>query len=119
MEQLQAMGFEAYKCEWALAECGQNVEAAVEFVVANSHQSEEWWRQEAASLGEVPAKAAPKAAKDQAKAERHDALRAAEAHASAKHQAEEQAEREQDEFLAALTDDLKDFTNTLISKWNR
>ncbi len=47
MEQLQAMGFEAYKCERALAECGQNVEAAVEFVFANSHQPEEWWRQEA------------------------------------------------------------------------
>ena len=48
MEQLQAMGFEAYKCERALAECGQNVEAAVEFVFANSHQPEEWWRQEVA-----------------------------------------------------------------------
>ena len=36
MEQLQAMGFEAYKCERALAECGQNVEAAVDFVFANS-----------------------------------------------------------------------------------
>lgn len=45
MDQLQAMGFEAYKCERALAECGHHVETAVEFLFANQGETEAWWRQ--------------------------------------------------------------------------
>lgn len=45
MDQLQAMGFEAYKCERALAECGHQVEAAVDFLFANQGETEVWWRQ--------------------------------------------------------------------------
>jgi hypothetical protein len=55
MEQMQTLGFKDFICERALAECGQNVEAAVEFVFANNHQPDEWWRQGA----EAPAVAPP------------------------------------------------------------
>ena len=44
MEQLGAMGFDEYKCERALAESGQDVEAAVEFLFSNAEQPESWWR---------------------------------------------------------------------------
>ena len=49
MEQLGAMGFEEYKCERALAESGQDVEAAVEFLFSNAEQPESWWRGAAAT----------------------------------------------------------------------
>jgi hypothetical protein len=44
MEQLGAMGFDEYKCERALAESDQDVEAAVEFLFSNAEQPESWWR---------------------------------------------------------------------------
>ena len=44
MEQLLAMGFEPWKCERALEAARQDVQAAIDFVLANTDQPEEWWR---------------------------------------------------------------------------
>eukprot|EP01043_Picozoa_sp_COSAG02_P063668 COSAG02_NODE_9087_length_2336_cov_1.527939_2_plen_343_part_00 len=44
MEQLLQLGFEPFKCERALAVAQQDVQLAIEFVLANSAQPEEWWR---------------------------------------------------------------------------
>ena len=49
------MGFEAFKCQRALQESGEDVEAAVEFLFANGDQPESWWT--APPIG-VPAEAA-------------------------------------------------------------
>ena len=43
MEQLQAMGFFPSRCRRALAESDQNVEAALQFLCANTFQPKAWW----------------------------------------------------------------------------
>ena len=54
MEQLQAMGFDAFRCQRALAESDQDVEAAVEFMFANSAQPDAWWAAPAAQQQTLP-----------------------------------------------------------------
>ena len=44
MEKLLAMGFEPFKCERALEAAQQDVQAAIDFVLANTDQPAEWWR---------------------------------------------------------------------------
>ena len=44
MEQLLGLGFEPFKCERALEVAQQDVQAAIDFVLSNAEQSEDWWR---------------------------------------------------------------------------
>ena len=55
MEQLLQLGFEPFKCERALEVAQQDVQLAIEFVLANSAQPEEWWREIGPDDAGVPA----------------------------------------------------------------
>lgn len=60
MEQLLELGFEPFKCERALEAAHHDVRAAVDFVLANAEQPEEWWRaaaSEAAAANEAAQRA--------------------------------------------------------------
>ena len=64
MEQLLELGFEPFKCEKALEAAAQDVQAAIDFVLANAEQPEEWWRGVAAAGGAAGAVASGPTAHD-------------------------------------------------------
>jgi len=64
MEQLLELGFEPFKSEKALEAAGQDVQAAIDFVLANAEQPEEWWRGVAAAGGAAVAAAGGPTAHD-------------------------------------------------------
>ena len=61
MEQLLELGFEPFKCEKALEAAEQDVQAAIDFVLANAEQPEEWWRTAATGGAAVAAAGGPTA----------------------------------------------------------
>ena len=61
MEALRQMGFAEHQAQKALAECGGDAEAAINYIMAHSQESEEFWRRPTTTPLAAPAQAAPAA----------------------------------------------------------